>query len=60
MKKLAILALFISCCSLDTLCSPAWRSVGQPVEGGTLEIPRGLGTREIVGLLEEKRLSRTA
>lgn len=35
-----------------------WQTAGEPAQGGTVEIPRGLGTREIVGLLEDKKVIR--
>src|SRR5215470_8822389 len=33
-----------------------WRVVGNPAEGGIVEIPHGLGAREIVGLLEGRKV----
>jgi UPF0755 protein len=35
-----------------------WHTAGEAVEGGSLEIPRGLGARGIVGLLQEKKVIR--
>jgi len=60
MKKLAILLILLIIAGSVLYLREGWRSVGEPVEGGTLEIPHGLGTREIVGLLQEKKVVRNA
>lgn len=36
-----------------------WHTAGDPAAGGTVDIPRGLGTREIVGLLQDKKVIRS-
>src|SRR5262245_13346261 len=33
-----------------------WRVVGTPAEGGMVEIPHGLGAREVIGLLQQKKV----
>ena len=37
-----------------------WHTTGSTAEGGTVEIPRGLGTREVIGLLQDKKVIRDA
>ena len=37
-----------------------WHSTGSAADGGIVEIPRGLRTREIVGLLHEKKVIRNS
>src|SRR5262252_7873699 len=58
MKKLAIVLFLFGVAGSALYLRQEWRSAGEPVEGGTLEIPHGLGTREIVGLLQEKKVVR--
>ena len=56
MRKVAILLFLLVVAGSLLYFRQQWSSVGEPVEGGTLEIPRGLGTRAIVGLLAEKKV----
>src|SRR5215467_14483710 len=37
-----------------------WHTPGSVAEGGIVEIPHGLGTREIVGLLHERKVIRNS
>jgi UPF0755 protein len=37
-----------------------WRTPGEAAEGGIVEIPHGIGARDIVGLLQEKKVIRNA
>jgi UPF0755 protein len=60
MKKVAILFFLLALTGSILYVRQDWRSVGEPVEGGTLDIPHGLGTREIVGLLQEKKVVRNS
>jgi peptidoglycan lytic transglycosylase G len=58
MKKL-IFIFFILLCGLAGLAEYArreWRVVGSSADGGIVEIPRGLGARGVVGLLEGKKV----
>ena len=57
MKKLIF--IFILLCGLAGLAEYArreWRVVGSSADGGIVEIPRGLGARGVVGLLEGKKV----
>src|SRR5258706_3963239 len=58
MKKLLFVFLILICAlaGLATYARREWRVVGSSADGGIVEIPRGLGARGIVGLLEEKRV----
>src|SRR5580692_1987372 len=58
MKKflLAVSFLILAGAGLALYTGQEWRAVGNPVEGGTVEIPHGLGARGIVGLLVEKKV----
>src|SRR5262247_2103860 len=58
MKKLVlvILILVITLAGLAIHARREWRVVGNPAEGGLVEIPHGLGAREIVGLLAWKKV----
>jgi UPF0755 protein len=60
MKKLTIVLFLLGVAGSALYLRQEWRSTGVPVEGGTLEIPHGLGTREIVGLLQEKKVVRSS
>jgi UPF0755 protein len=60
MKKVAIFVFLLAVIGSTLYVRQEWRSVGEPVEGGTLEIPHGLKTREIVGLLQEKKVVRNS
>ena len=58
MKKLVlvILILVITLAGLAIHARREWRVVGNPAEGGLVEIPHGLGARGIVGLLAGKKV----
>jgi UPF0755 protein len=58
MKKLLllILILVITLAGLAIYARREWRVVGNPAEGGLVEIPHGLGARGIVGLLAGKKV----
>jgi len=58
MKKflLAVSVLILAVAGLAVYELQEWRAVGSPAEGGTVEIPHGLGAREVVGLLEDKKV----
>src|SRR5262245_653657 len=58
MKKLVpvILILVITLAGLGIYARREWRVVGNPAEGGLVEIPHGLGARGIVGLLAGKKV----
>jgi UPF0755 protein len=58
MKKLLlfVLVLVFVLIGLAVYARREWRVVGSPAEGGIVEIPHGLGTRAIVGLLTEKKV----
>jgi UPF0755 protein len=60
MKKLAIFLFLLAVAGAALYVRQEWISVGEPAEGGTLEIPHGLGIRQIVGLLQEKKVVRSA
>src|SRR5215471_16878908 len=60
MKKLAIVLFLLAVAGAALYVRQEWISVGEPAEGGTLEIPHGLGIRQIVGLLQEKKVVRSA
>src|SRR6185312_1638782 len=59
MKKLLILLLLgmLVAAGLALYTRREWHAVGNPAEGGFVEIPHGLGAREVVRLLEEKNVS---
>jgi UPF0755 protein len=58
MKKLLflILILVLAMGGLALYARREWRVVGNPAEGGLVEIPHGLGARAVVGLLQEKKV----
>jgi UPF0755 protein len=58
MKRLLVVlaALLVAASGLALYVRHEWRRPGTPAEGGTVEIPHGLGTREIIGLLEDKKV----
>jgi UPF0755 protein len=58
MKKLLLLILIfvIAMGGLAIYARREWRVVGNPAEGGLVEIPHGLGARGIVGLLVGKKV----
>ncbi len=60
MKKLLLLllVLIMAGAGLGLYVRREWRVEGNPAEGETVEIPRGLGAREIVRLLEDKKVIR--
>ena len=60
MKRLfvAFAILLVAASGLVLYVRREWRLPGSPAEGGTIEIPRGLGTREILGLLQDKKVIR--
>jgi len=55
MKKLFVLVL-IFLIALVLYARREWRVVGNPAEGGFVEIPHGLGARGVVRLLHEKKV----
>src|SRR5579864_3188915 len=58
MKKflLAVLVLVLAGAGLAFYAIQQWNAVGSPAEGGTVELPHGLGARGVVGLLEDKKV----
>src|SRR5499433_1635162 len=58
MKRLfvMVLILVIALTGLAIHARREWRVVGNPAEGGLVEIPHGLGARGIVGLLAGKKV----
>lgn len=59
MKRLLVIAFAIVLVSIAggaLVLHHEWHTTGQPAEGGIVEIPRGLSTREIVGLLQDKKV----
>src|SRR5579871_6331290 len=59
MKRLSFIVLTVVLAALTgsaLALHHEWHTAGQPADGGTVEIPRGLGTREIVGLLQDKKV----
>lgn len=62
MKRLLIVfaVLLLAVAGLALYVRHEWRTTGSTAEGGTVEIPRGLGTREVVGLLHDKKVIRSA
>jgi len=57
--KRLILLLFVGVVGIAGLMFYArreWRVVGNPAEGGFVEIPHGLGARSLVRLLQEKKV----
>jgi UPF0755 protein len=60
MKKLPLLLiiLILAGAGLAVYVRQEWRAVGNPAEGGIVEIPHGLGVPGIVGLLEENKIIR--
>src|ERR1051326_1385258 len=60
MNMLLVLALLLIVLAggLALYVRREWRVAGSPAEGGVVEIPRGLGARGIVGLLEAKKVIR--
>ena len=56
-KLLLVLLLFVFVgLGFAVYARREWRVVGSPAEGGIVEIPHGLGTRAIVGLLVDKKV----
>jgi UPF0755 protein len=61
MKRLLVVVaalIGVTVAGLAFYISHEWRQPGTPVEGDTVEIPRGIGNREIVGLLQDKKVIR--
>jgi UPF0755 protein len=60
MRRTAVVfaVLLIAAAGLALYLQHQWHTPGQPADGGVVEIPRGLGAREIVGLLQEKKVIR--
>jgi UPF0755 protein len=60
MKRLLVVlaGLLIVVSGLALYVRHEWRKPGAPAEGGTVEIPRGFGVREVVGLLQDKNVIR--
>jgi UPF0755 protein len=58
MRKLGVLFLLVILLAvgLGLYARREWRVVGNPAEGGIVEIPRGLGARGVVRLLAEKKV----
>jgi len=58
MKKLfaVVLMLALAVGGIVIYARREWRIPGNPSEGDIVEIPRGLGARGVVGLLEEKKV----
>lgn len=58
MKKtlFTLLILIVALAGLAVYTRREWQAVGSPAEGGFVEIPHGLGAREIVRLLEDKKV----
>ena len=58
MKKtlFILLILVVALAGLAVYTRREWQVVGSPAEGGFVEIPHGLGAREIVRLLEDKKV----
>jgi UPF0755 protein len=61
MKKLLFILLILVCvlAGIAEYARREWRVVGNSADGGIVEIPRGLGARGIVGLLEGKKVIRS-
>jgi UPF0755 protein len=53
---LIVLFVFVGIAGLAFYARRQWRIVGSPAEGEFVEIPHGLGAREIVGLLVERKV----
>lgn len=51
-------ALLLAATGLAMYVRHEWRLAGEPADGGIVEIPRGLGTREVVELLKDKKVIR--
>ncbi|HEY2382092.1 MAG TPA: endolytic transglycosylase MltG [Terriglobia bacterium] len=62
MKRLLIVfaVLLAGAAGLVLYVHHEWHTTGSSAEGGTVEIPHGLRTREIVGLLHDKKVIRSA
>jgi UPF0755 protein len=63
MKRLFVVLaalLIIAGSGLALYVRDEWRRPGTPVEGGTVEIPHGLRTREVIRLLQDKKVIRDA
>jgi UPF0755 protein len=60
MKSLLVVlaVLFVVVSGLTLYFRNEWRRPGAPAEGGTVDIPRGVGTREVVRLLQDKNVIR--
>src|SRR5262245_12218855 len=58
MRKLLLIVfvLFVAMAGLAFYARRQWRIVGSPAEGEIVEIPHGVGAREIVGLLVERKV----
>src|SRR5215510_433182 len=58
MKRVLIIVgiLIFLLAGLTIYARRQWRVVGNPAEGGIVEIPHGFGAREIVGLLEARKV----
>src|SRR5256885_16643883 len=57
-KPIAVLLLILSIAGLGVYVRRELEVAGTPAEGLFIEIPRGLGAREIVGLLKQKKVIR--
>jgi peptidoglycan lytic transglycosylase G len=53
---LLILIVVIAMAGLAFYARREWRVVGNPAEGGLVEIPHGLGARSVVRLLQQKKV----
>jgi len=57
---IALAVLLFAVAGFGLYLQHEWRIPGGAVEGGIVEIPRGLRTREIIGLLHEKKVIRNS
>jgi peptidoglycan lytic transglycosylase G len=57
---IALAVLLFTVAGLALYLQHEWHTPGDAAHEGTVEIPRGLGTREIVGLLKEKKVIRNS
>jgi cell division protein YceG involved in septum cleavage len=53
---LVIVGVVVTAAAFGIYVRQELRVLGTPAEGLIIEIPRGLGAREIVGLLKEKKV----
>jgi UPF0755 protein len=56
MRKFLIFLAVVGLAAAGNYVRRELRVLGTPAEGLTIEIPRGLGAREVIGLLQEKKV----